>query len=85
MWLSVHILGVPRLPGEILGGSKDPRFHFIDLELARIYKCTAKSLATLVTTIEAKADGVSFDFVQQALVHEEMKQSELFGHLSGAE
>ena len=44
-----------------------------------------KSFATLVTAIEARMDGVSLDYVQQALIHEEMKQSELSGQLSVAE
>ena len=44
-----------------------------------------RSFATLVTTIEARMDGVSLDYVQQALIHEEMKQSEVSGQLSGAE
>ena len=44
-----------------------------------------RSFATLVTAIEARMDGVSLDYVQQALIHEEMKQSELSGQLSGAE
>ena len=44
-----------------------------------------RSFATLVTAIEARMDGVSLDCVQQALVHEEMKQSELSTQLSGAE
>ena len=44
-----------------------------------------KSYATLVTAIETRMDGVSLDYVQQALIHEEMKQSELSGQLSGAE
>ena len=44
-----------------------------------------RSFATLVTAIEARMDGVSLDYVQQALIHEEMKQSELSSQLSGAE
>ena len=44
-----------------------------------------RSFATLVTAIEARMDGVSLDYVQQALIHEEMKQSELSRQLSGAE
>ena len=44
-----------------------------------------KSFATLVTAIEARMDGVSLDYVQQALIHEEMKQSELSRQSSGAE
>ena len=44
-----------------------------------------RSFATLVIAIEARMDGVSLDYVQQALVHEEMKQSELSRQLSGAE
>ena len=42
-----------------------------------------RSFATLVTAIEARMDGVSLDYVQQALIHEEMKQSELFVQSSG--
>ena len=44
-----------------------------------------RSFATLVTAIEARVDGVSLDYVQQALIHEEMKQSELSGQLNEAE
>lgn len=44
-----------------------------------------RSFATLVTAIEARMDGVSLDYVQQALIHEETKQLELSGELSGAE
>ena len=44
-----------------------------------------RSFVTLVTAIEARMDGVSLDYVQQALIHEEMKQSELSGQLSEAE
>ena len=38
-----------------------------------------RSFATLVTVLEARMDGVSLDYVQQALIREEIKQSELFG------
>ena len=34
-----------------------------------------RSFATLVTPIEARMDGVSLDYVRQALRHEELKQS----------
>ena len=34
-----------------------------------------RSFATLVTAIEARMDGVSLDYVRQALIHEESKQS----------
>ena len=44
-----------------------------------------RSFATLVTAIEARMDGASLDYVQQVLIHEEMKQSELSGQLSVAE
>ena len=44
-----------------------------------------RRFATLVNAIEARMDGVSLDYVQQALIHEEMKQSELSGQLSIAE
>ena len=44
-----------------------------------------RSFATLLTAIEARMDGVSLDYVQQALIHEEMKQSQLSGQLSVAE
>lgn len=44
-----------------------------------------RSFVTLVTAIEARMDGVSLDYVQQALIHEEMKQSELSSQLSEAE
>ena len=44
-----------------------------------------RSFANLVIAIEARMDGVSLDYVQQALIHKEMKQSELSGQLSVAE
>ena len=44
-----------------------------------------RSFATLVTAIEARMDGVSLDYVPQALIHEEMKQSQVSGQLSVAE
>lgn len=44
-----------------------------------------KSFVTLVTAIEARMDGVSLDYVQQALIHKEMKQSQLSSQLSRAE
>ena len=44
-----------------------------------------RSFATLVTAIEARVDGVSLVYVQQALIHEEMKQSELSGQSNEAE
>ena len=44
-----------------------------------------RSFATLVTAIETRMDGVSPDYVQQALIHEEMKQSELSRQFSGTE
>ena len=44
-----------------------------------------RSFATPVTAIEARMEGVSLDYVQQALIHEEMKQSELSCQSSGAE
>ena len=44
-----------------------------------------RSFATLVTAIEPRMDGVSLDYVQQALIHEEMKQSQLSGQLRVAE
>ena len=44
-----------------------------------------RRFATLVTAIETRMDGVSLDYVQQALVHEEMKQSELSSQFSGTE
>lgn len=44
-----------------------------------------RNFATLVTAIEARVDGVSLDYVQQALIHEEMKQSELSGQFNEAE
>ena len=44
-----------------------------------------RSYAILVTAIETRMDGVSLDYVPQALVHEEIKQSEPSGQLSGAE
>lgn len=44
-----------------------------------------RSFATLITAIEARVDGVSLDYVQQALIHEEMRQSELSGQLNDSE
>ena len=44
-----------------------------------------RSFATLLTAIEARMEGVSLDYVKQALIHEEMKQSELSCQSSGAE
>ncbi|XP_066027264.1 uncharacterized protein [Pocillopora verrucosa] len=44
-----------------------------------------RSFATLITAIEARVDGVSLDYVQQALIHEEMKQSELSSQLNDSE
>ena len=44
-----------------------------------------RSFSTLVTAIETRMDDVSLDYVQQALIQEEMKQSELSGQLSGVE
>lgn len=44
-----------------------------------------RSFATLITAIEVRVDGVSLDYVQQALIHEEMKQSELSGQLNDSE
>lgn len=38
-----------------------------------------RSFATLVTAIEARMEGVSLHYVQQALIHEEMKHSDLSG------
>lgn len=43
-----------------------------------------RRFATLVTAIEARMDGVSLDYVRQALKHEERKHSELSCQLSGA-
>ena len=43
-----------------------------------------RSFATLVSAIEARMEGVSLDYVQQALIHEEIKQSELSCQSSGA-
>ena len=45
----------------------------------------ARSFATLVTSIEPRMEGFSLDYVQQALIHEEMKQSEVSRLSSGAE
>jgi len=44
-----------------------------------------RSFAALVTAIEATVHGVHIDYVQQAVMHEEMKQSELSGQLKGAD
>ena len=58
--------------------SEDDQVVTLSLSLPRRF-------ATLVTAIEARMDGVSLDYVQQALIHEEMKQSQLSGQLSVAE
>ena len=44
-----------------------------------------RSFTTLITAIKARVDGVSLDYVQQALIHEEMKQSELSSQLNDSE
>jgi len=44
-----------------------------------------RSFAALVTAIGARADGNRLDNVQQVLMHEEIKQSELSAQLSGAD
>ena len=44
-----------------------------------------RSFVTVVTAIKARMNSVNLDYVQQALTHEEMKQSELSGQLSRAE
>ena len=44
-----------------------------------------RSFVTVVTAIKTRMDSVNLDYVQQALKHEEMKQSELSGQLSRAE
>ena len=44
-----------------------------------------RSFVTLVIAIEARVDVVSLNYVQQALIHEEMKQSGLSGQLNEAE
>ena len=54
-------------------------------EIVTLLGSLPRSFATLVTAIEARMDGVSLDYVQQALIHEETKQLELSGELSGAE
>ena len=54
-------------------------------QVVTLLRSLPRSYATLVTAIETRMDGVSLDYVQQALIHEEMKQSELSGQLSGAE
>ena len=41
-----------------------------------------RNFATFIIAIEARMDGVSLDYVKQALVHEEMNQSQLSGKLS---
>ena len=54
-------------------------------EVVTLLGSLPRRFVTLVTAIEARMDGVSLDYVQQALIHEEMKQSELSGQLSEAE
>ena len=44
-----------------------------------------RSFTTLITAIKARVDGVSLDYVQQALIHEEIKQSELSSQLNDSE
>lgn len=41
-----------------------------------------RSYATPVTALEAKVGDISMDFVQQALIHEEIKQAEISGQSS---
>ena len=44
----------------------------------------SQSYSTLVTALEARVDGVTLSFVQQALIHEEQKLNEELGHSSSA-
>ena len=44
-----------------------------------------RSYATLVTAFEARVDNIKMDYVQQALIHEEMKHSELPGQSNRTE
>ena len=43
------------------------------------------SYATLVTAFEARVDNIKMDYVQQALVHEEMKHTKLPGQSNRVE
>ena len=54
-------------------------------QVVTLLESLPRSFVTLVTAIEARMDGVRLDYVQQALIDEETKQSELSGQLSGAE
>ena len=54
-------------------------------QVVTLLESLPRSFATLVTAIEARMDGVSLDYIQQAVIQEEIKQSELSGKLSGAE
>ena len=56
-----------------------------DDEVVTLLGSLQRRFATLVTAIEARMDGVSLDYVQQGLIHEEMKQSQLSSQLSVAE
>ena len=56
-----------------------------DDEVVTLLGSLPRRFATLVTAIEARMDGVSLDYVQQGLIHEEMKQSQLSSQLSVAE
>ena len=44
-----------------------------------------KSYTTLVTALEARVDDITMDFVQQALIHQEMKQAAQPGQSRGTE
>lgn len=44
-----------------------------------------RSFTTLVTALEARVDNIKMDYVQQALIHEEMKHSKLPGQSNRAE
>ena len=54
VWFPLHILGVLRIPGEILGGSKLPRFHFIDLALMGSSKWRLETSSALFFTLNTK-------------------------------
>ena len=56
-----------------------------DDQVVTLLRSLPSSFATLITAIEARMDGVCLDYFQQALIHEEMKQSQLSGQLSVAE
>ena len=57
----VHTLGVLQIPEEILGGSKMPCFHFINLDLMHIY----------MWTVEKRKSQLLFKYSQGFVFHSE--------------